>query len=52
MRLQISFSDAGQFHEVAKHARFELAIAVNGNGQSNVAPGFPIDMMADLYAQQ
>ena len=52
MGLQISFGDAGQFHKMAKQSRFERSIAVNGNRQSNVAPSFPIDMMAALYAQQ
>src|SRR5262245_24361271 len=51
MGLQISFGDAGQFHEVVKQACFERSIAVNGNRQSNVAPGFSLYMIA-LHAQQ
>jgi hypothetical protein len=29
MGLQISFGDAGHFHEMVKQARFEWSIAVN-----------------------
>lgn len=51
VRLKIIFAEAGHLHQVTEQPRLERLIAVDGDGQPDVAPGPAVAVMAALHAQ-